>query len=83
MAWRESCGLITVFPLLRWIESRLEQCKPRSDNKVTIITKDGESSDELKVAETFNTYFVEKISNLKETVDPNIVKDPLERIINL
>ena len=26
VAWRLSCGLITVFPLLRWIKSRLGQC---------------------------------------------------------
>ena len=33
-----------------------------------------------KVAESFNEFFVKKISDLKDNIDPNKVKDPLERI---
>jgi hypothetical protein len=40
----------------------------------------GETSNEDKVAEASNTFFVEKISKLTETVDPNLIKDPLERL---
>jgi hypothetical protein len=57
-----------------------EIIKPMSKNTIVINTIEGETSDEHKVAEAFNTFFVEKISKLKETVDPNLVKDPLERL---
>ena len=54
-----------------------EIIKPKSESTIVINTKEGETSDEQKVAETLNTFFVEKISKLKESVDPNLVKDPL------
>ena len=57
-----------------------EIIKPKSESTIVINTTEGETSDEHKVAEAFNTFFVEKIRILKETVDPNLVKDPLERL---
>ena len=36
--------------------------------------------EENKVADSFNRYFVDKISALKESIDPAHVKDPLEKI---
>ena len=57
-----------------------EIIKPKSVNNIIINTQEGESSDEQSVAETLNKFFVEKIRKLKETVDQNLVRDPLERI---
>ena len=57
-----------------------EIIKPKSESTIVINVNDEETSDEHKVADAFNTFFVEKICILKESVDPNLVKDPLERL---
>ena len=38
-------------------------------------------TDEEEVANTFNSFFVEKISVLKENIDPARIKDPLEKLV--
>ena len=35
---------------------------------------------EKEIAEEFNRYFVDKISGLKKNIDPNRIKDPLEKL---
>ena len=57
-----------------------EIIKPRSQNSIKINTPKGETSNESEVAETLNNFFVEKINALKANIDPNLVKDPLEKI---
>ena len=57
-----------------------EILKPRVPTVITITTPEGETSNEEKVAETFNKFFVEKINTLKSNIDPSLIKDPLERI---
>ena len=54
--------------------------KPRNENPITINTTRGDISDEQEVADTFNEYFVTKIAKLKTSINPNQMKDPLERI---
>ena len=43
------------------------------ENNVKIV-------DEEQVAEIFNQFFVEKIQNLKDNIDPKYVKDPLVKL---
>ena len=57
-----------------------EIIRPKSQVKITITTPNGDVSEELDVANTFNTYIVEKISLLKENINPNFIKDPLKKI---
>ena len=54
--------------------------KPKSSVEIIITGPDGEVCDEQVVADIFNTYFVKKIEDLKEKIDPNQKKDPLEKV---
>ena len=55
--------------------------KPKNSAPITIRTSaDEDITDETEVAEAFNKFFVDKISNLKANIDPNYVKDPLSKI---
>lgn len=57
-----------------------EIIKPRSVNNITIHTAGGETNVESEVATALNNFFVEKINSLKANIDPNLVRDPLEKI---
>jgi hypothetical protein len=57
-----------------------EILKPNGTTKLTIASPDGDLSEEIEVADSFNKYFVDKIRDLKESIDPAHVKDPLEKI---
>jgi hypothetical protein len=57
-----------------------EIVKPKSQSSIVINGPSGEISNEQEVANSFNAYFVEKISALKENVNQNLTEDPLERI---
>ena len=53
--------------------------KEESDWKIK--NKDGETlTDEKEVAESFNGFFIDKIENLKNKIDPNLVEDPLVKL---
>ena len=55
--------------------------KPKNQAPITIRTTDtGDITDEKEVAEAFNKFFIDKISNLKANIDPNYIKDPLTKI---
>ena len=57
-----------------------EIIRPKSTNKITIRTPEGDLTDETDVAATFNIFFVDKISTLKETIDLTYIKNLLTRI---
>ena len=57
-----------------------EIMRPNVSIKITIRTPGGEQTEEQDVANSFNKFFVKKISDLKEAIDPAHVKDPLEKI---
>ena len=57
-----------------------EIIKPKSNVTIVITGPEGEITDEQEVADAFNSFFVKKISDLKEKIDPNLIKDPLEKI---
>ena len=57
-----------------------EIMRPHVATKITIRTAEGDKSEEITVANSFNNFFVKKISNLKEAIDPAHVKDSLEKI---
>ena len=54
--------------------------KPRSSNPITLKTADGELTEEAEVADRFNKFFVKKISDLKQAIDPCSIKDPTEKL---
>ena len=55
---------------------------PRSESNWTLIDNNITITEEREIAETFNNYFVEKIANLKARIDPNRVKEPLNKLKN-
>ena len=58
-----------------------EAINPKKETKWNIKTKDDTNvSDEFQVAELFNEFFVEKVENLKASINPNLVEDPLTRL---
>ena len=57
-----------------------EIIKPKAQVTIVINGPNGEISKEQEVADAFNIYFVNKISNLKEKIDPNLIRDPLENV---
>jgi hypothetical protein len=57
-----------------------EIIKLKSLNNITINTPGGETNVEKEVATTLNDFFVEKINSLKANIDPNLIRDPLEKI---
>ena len=36
--------------------------------------------DEQVIANTFNSFFIDKISNLKDNIDKSFIEDPLRRL---
>ena len=53
---------------------------PKNENKLKLTENNEEISDEGKVADTFNNFFVEKINKLKENIDSRYIEDPLQRL---
>ena len=47
---------------------------------ITIRTEEGDITAEQEVANSFNQFFIDKISNLKTNIDPSQVKDPLDKL---
>ena len=43
-------------------------------------TEDGKTNDEQEIANSFNTFFTEKIIKLKDKIDKDIIVDPLEKL---
>ena len=57
-----------------------EIIKPKSGSDIVINGTDGEISDNQGVANAFNTFFIKKVEALKEKIDPELIKDPLDKI---
>ena len=57
-----------------------EIIKPKSSPQIVLSTNEGEVTDDLEIANKFNEYFIQKIEDLKEKIDPTLIKDPLARI---
>ena len=57
-----------------------EIIKPKSDHTTTINGPNGEVSNEQEVADMFNAFFVKKVEDLKDKIDPNLVQDPLVKV---
>ena len=57
-----------------------ELTKPKEDKRW--ILKEGEQdiTDEKEIAEIFNSYFIDKIEDLKKNIDNSQVKDPTEKL---
>ena len=54
--------------------------KPRNNDTINLVINGTKITDELEVAESFNNFFVKKIADLKEGIDPNMKTDPLEKL---
>ena len=58
-----------------------EVLNPRRETEMKIIKEDGtETTDEQEIAESFNTFFTDKIEQLKRNIDPSMVEDPNVRL---
>ena len=54
---------------------------PKKENDWKVINKDGtQVTEELEVAEVFNEFFVEKVNQLKNGIDPIMKEDPFVRL---
>ena len=58
-----------------------EVLNPKKETVMKIVKEDGsETMDELVIAESFNSFFTEKIEQLKKNIDPSMVEDPNWRL---
>ena len=53
---------------------------PKSESNWKLKENDEEITEEGKVADVFNNFFVQKIAKLKENIDSRYVEDPLQRL---
>ena len=54
---------------------------PRKETEWNIVSEDGSIiTEEEKVAEAFNGFFIEKVEKLKKNIDPGLVEEPLIRL---
>ena len=60
-----------------------EVSNPKKVSEWTIEIDGKDEKDELIIAEAFNSYFIEKITKLKDGIDQSLVTDPLEKFILL
>ena len=51
-----------------------------SNNDWSLKSNDEIMVDQEEIANTFNSYFVEKINDLKSNIDTSLVEDPLEKL---
>ena len=54
--------------------------KPNADHTWNMKTEEGNTNDEQEISNTFNTFFTEKITKLKDKIDKDIMVDPLEKL---
>ena len=53
---------------------------PRREVSWTLTENNQTITDEKEIAEKFNHYFIDKIEELKDRIDPNMVRDPLGKL---
>ena len=56
--------------------------RPNPEDRINRKPKDviGWITEEQELANTFNNFFVDKVEKLKDNINPNMVKDPLEKL---
>jgi hypothetical protein len=54
--------------------------KPKNKNEWNMLINGKVESDEQKIAEAFNDYFVNKIVKLKDNIEQSDVVDPLDKL---
>ena len=58
-----------------------EVLNPRKESNWNVLDKNGmETTEEEKVADVFNDYFIDKVEQLKAGIDTNLVEDPMARL---
>jgi hypothetical protein len=58
-----------------------EVLHPKKESKWKVLDKNGmETTEEEKVADVFNDYFVDKVEQLKAGIDTKLVEDPMVRL---
>ena len=57
-----------------------EIINPMKENLMTMKVNDKLTEDPLLIANTFNSFFVKKIEDLKANIDPKLVLDPLKNL---
>ena len=53
---------------------------PRKENEWLLKEGDKLIKDKQQIADTFNTFFIDKIEDLKANIDPEFIEDPLARL---
>ena len=53
---------------------------PAKENELSMNINNSVTDDTDIIANAFNTFFVNKIADLKANIDPNLKKDPLEKL---
>ena len=57
-----------------------EIINPKSENNWSMKIDNKLTEDPEEIANTFNSYFVQKIVDLKANIDPNLIIDPLSKL---
>ena len=57
-----------------------EIINPVKENNFSMKVNDVLTDDPKVISDGFNSFFVKKIEDLKANIDPNLVKDPLDKL---
>ena len=58
-----------------------EVLNPRKETEMKMVDENGtEMTDEQEIAESFNSFFTDKIEKLKKNIEPSMIEDPLTRL---
>ena len=57
-----------------------EVSKPKEERIWTLKEEEREITDEKEIAEIFNKFFIKKIEELKDSIDPNQIRDPIRKL---
>ena len=56
---------------------------PMKENNLSMNINGSLSNDPEEIANNFNSFFVKKIEDLKENIDPNMKEDPIIRLYSI
>ena len=57
-----------------------EVSKPKEERIWTLKEEEREITDKKEIAEIFNKFFIKKIEELKDNIDPNQIRDPIRKL---